>query len=140
MTGVAAVRHIASGGPYEDAVGYSRAVVLPPGAARVLVSGSTATLDGRVVHPGDAYRQAHTAWDVVEDALRQAGARLDDVVRSRMYVVGREHCDAVGRAHAERVGAARPAATMVVVAGLVDPAMLVEVEVEALVPEGGPPG
>jgi enamine deaminase RidA (YjgF/YER057c/UK114 family) len=129
---------VASGGPWEDVVGYSRAVVLPAAAQRVLVSGSTATVGGVVRHPGDAYRQAHTVWDVVEAALREAGAGLADVVRTRMYVVGREHCDAVGRAHSERVGPARPAATMVLVAGLVDPAMLVEVEVEALVP--GAPG
>jgi enamine deaminase RidA (YjgF/YER057c/UK114 family) len=116
-------------------MGYSRAVVLPAGA-RVLVSGSTATVDGVVRHPGDAYGQAHTAWDVVEAALSEAGASLADVVRTRMYVVGREHCDAVGRAHAERLGNARPAATMVLVAGLLDPAMLVEVEAEAVVDAG----
>jgi enamine deaminase RidA (YjgF/YER057c/UK114 family) len=125
---------VSSGGPWEDEVGYARAVVVPADARRVLVSGSTATVGGEVRHPGDAYRQAHTAWDVVEAALREVGAGLGDVVRSRMYVVGREHCDAVGRAHAERVGAARPAATMVLVAGLVSPDMLVEVEAEALLP------
>lgn len=129
------VQRVRSGGPWEDVVGYSRAVVVPAGAARVLVSGSTAVVDGVLQHPGDAHRQALTAWDVVEAALREAGSGLEHVVRSRMYVVGREHCDAVGRAHALRLGAAAPAATMVLVAGLIDPAMLVEVEAEALVPD-----
>ena len=129
------VRRVRSGGPWEDAVGYSRAVVVPAGAARVLVSGSTAVVDGVLQHAGDAHRQALTAWDVVEAALREAGSGLEHVVRSRMYVVGREHCDAVGRAHVLRLGAAAPAATMVLVAGLIDPAMLVEVEAEALVPD-----
>jgi enamine deaminase RidA (YjgF/YER057c/UK114 family) len=130
---VTGVRRLGSGGPYEDVIGYSRAVVVPAGT-RVLLAGCTATVDGVVQHPGDAYRQALVALDVAEAALRAAGTDLAHVVRTRMYVVGREHCDGVGRAHGERLAAARPAATMVLVAGLIDPAMLVEVEVEAIVP------
>jgi enamine deaminase RidA (YjgF/YER057c/UK114 family) len=126
---------IASGGPWEETYGYARAVLLPgPGGTRVLVSGCTATVEGRVLHPGDAYRQTQVALDVVERALIEAGAGLDQVVRTRMYVVGRQHCDQVGRAHGERLAVARPAATMVLVAGLLDEAMLVEVEAEAVLP------
>lgn len=124
-----------SGGPWEGPVGYARAAVIPPDAgARVIVSGSTSTVDGVVRHPGDAYRQALTALDVVAAALAEAGCALEHVVRTRMYVVGREHCDPVGRAHGERLAIARPAATMVLVAGLIDEAMLVEIEAEAIAP------
>jgi enamine deaminase RidA (YjgF/YER057c/UK114 family) len=134
MTGRVGAR-VHSGGPYEDAIGYSRAVVLGPDAGtRVLVSGCTATVDGVVRHPGDAYRQAHLAIDGIERALAQAGGSLDHVVRTRMFVVGRDNCEPVGRAHRERFEVARPAATMVLVAGLIDEQMLVEVEVEAVVP------
>jgi enamine deaminase RidA (YjgF/YER057c/UK114 family) len=128
---------IRSGGPYEDLVGYARAVVLPADAgARVIVSGSTSAVDGAVLHPGDAYRQTITAFDVIERALAEAGGGPEHVVRTRMFVVGREHCDAVGRAHGERMALARPAATMVLVAGLIDEEMLVEVEAEAVLPAG----
>lgn len=133
-----------SGGPWEERFGYSRAVAvsaadLPAGTVRVLVSGSTATVDGELQHPGDAYGQMHVALDVIEAVLRRAGGGLDDVVRTRTYVTRVEDCDAVGRAHGERFATARPASTMVTIAALVNPAMLVEVEAEALVspPERG---
>jgi enamine deaminase RidA (YjgF/YER057c/UK114 family) len=129
------VQRLASGGPWEDVVGCARAVVVPAGAARVLVSGCTAVVDGAPVHPGDAQAQALTALDHALEAVRRAGGRPEDVVRTRAYVVGPEHCDAVGRAHAQRLGAVRPAATMVCVAALVHPALLVEVEVEAALPQ-----
>jgi enamine deaminase RidA (YjgF/YER057c/UK114 family) len=126
---------IFSGGPYESAIGYSRAVVLAPDlGARVIVSGCTATVDGVVRHPGDAYRQAHLAIDVIERALAEAGGGLEHVVRTRMFVVGREHTGPVGQAHGERFAVARPAASMLLVSGLIDEAMLVEVEAEAVVP------
>jgi enamine deaminase RidA (YjgF/YER057c/UK114 family) len=130
----AAVRRLGSGGPWEDTVGYSRAVVT---GGRVLFSGTTAVVDGVLRHPGDAYRQALVAFDAVAAVLGAAGTAMDLVVRSRMYVVDRADADGVGRAHAERLGAARPAATLVVVAGLLDPRMLVEVEVEAVLPDPG---
>jgi enamine deaminase RidA (YjgF/YER057c/UK114 family) len=125
---------IRSGGPYEDVVGYARAVVVPAGAGRVIVSGSTSVVDGEVRYPGDAYRQTLAAFDMIERALSEAGATLDHVVRTRMYVVGRQNCDPVGRAHGQRMAVALPAATMVLVAGLIDEAMLVEVEAEAVLP------
>jgi enamine deaminase RidA (YjgF/YER057c/UK114 family) len=125
--------------PWEDLVGYSRAVVLPAadGARRILLSGCTSVREGAVAYPGDAYRQALCAFEVAEHALRGAGANLEHVVRSRMYVVGRENCDAVGQAHRERLGIARPATTMVLVAGLIDVRLLVEIELEAFLPVGG---
>ena len=128
------VRRIGSGGPWEDAFGYSRAVIVPGGSARVLVSGCTSVVDGEVQAVGDARAQTLIALGVAEAALRQGGTSLEHAVRTRMYVVGREHCEAVGLAHGERLGAARPAASMVLVPGLLDERMLVEVEVEAVVP------
>lgn len=122
------IRRVASGGPWEDAFGYSRAVHAGP---HVFVSGCTATVDGSVRHPGDAYEQTLVAFDVARAALEPVGFGLEDVVRTRMYVVSADDCDAVGRAHAAVLGDVRPAATMVVVAALIDPAMLVEVEVDA---------
>jgi enamine deaminase RidA (YjgF/YER057c/UK114 family) len=122
------VRRISSGGPWEEVVGYSRAVVAGP---FVLVSGSTATVDGVVQHPGDAYQQALTAFGVARTALQRAGLDLADVVRTRMYLRDIADKDAVGRAHRELFDHVRPAATMIAVAGFVDDAMLVEVEVDA---------
>jgi enamine deaminase RidA (YjgF/YER057c/UK114 family) len=125
---VSADRLISSGGPWEEVVGYSRAVVAGPW---VLVAGSTSTVDGEVVHEGDAYAQTLEAFEVVRRALVQAGLDLVDVVRTRMYLKDIGDQDAVGRAHGELFGAIRPAATMVAVSGFVDPRMLVEVEVDA---------
>ncbi len=123
------IGRFASGGPWERTYGYSRAV---RAGDRVVTAGCTSTVDGVVTHPGDAYAQAVTAFGVALAALRDAGGDVGRVVRTRMYVTDRAHADAVGRAHGELFGAVRPAATMVIVAGLLDPEMLVEVEVEAL--------
>ncbi|MEZ5115623.1 MAG: RidA family protein [Candidatus Nanopelagicales bacterium] len=131
MTDPAGVTRYPSGGPWEDVVGYSRAVVAGP---LVLVAGCTATVDGVVAHAGDPYAQALAAFGVALDAVGRAGGTVADVVQTRMYVFGIEHRDAVGRAHRELFGHVRPAATMVGVAELVDPAMLVEVEVVAYLP------
>lgn len=119
---------IASGGPWEDAVGYSRAVVAGPW---ILVAGSTATVDGAVVHVDDAYGQAVVAFGIALAAVEQAGGTVDDVVRTRMYLVSMADQDAVGRAHRELFDEVRPAATMVAVAGLAHRDHLVEVEVTA---------
>ncbi len=121
-------RRVATNNPWEERYGYSRAV---RSGGLALVSGCTATVDQQVRHEGDPYEQTRTAFGVALDALAQLGLGVADVVRTRMYVVHPGDAAEVGRAHRDVFGAVRPAATMVVVAGLIDPSMLVEVEVEA---------
>jgi enamine deaminase RidA (YjgF/YER057c/UK114 family) len=123
------VERFSSGGPWEDTFGYSRAVRTGPW---VLVSGCTSTVDGQVRHENDASWQARVALRTALDALEKAGASRQDVVRTRMYVVDiARDGTAVGRVHGEFFADVRPAATMVQVAGLLDPRMLVEIEIEA---------
>lgn len=124
---------IASGTKWEEIVGYSRAVRV---GSRIHVSGTTATDgSGRIVGRGDPYRQTQQTIDNIESALGRLGAGLDDVVRTRIFVVDIDQWQDVGRAHGERFGKARPATTMVEVRRLVDPAMLVEIEADAIVRE-----
>ncbi len=125
------IRRFGSGGPWEDVVGYSRVVAAGP---FLLTAGCTATVDGQVVHVGDAGAQAREAFTVALTALATAGATVDDVVRTRMYIVDRAHADAVGAAHSELFDHVRPVAAMIVVAGFMHPDHLVEVELEAYKP------
>ena len=123
------VIRLGSGAPWEGVVGYSRVVVRGEAA---WVSGTTAVMDGVVAHPGDAGAQARQCLKTIEQSLERAGFTLNDVVRTRMYVTDISRWEEIGRAHGEVFGDIRPATTMVQVAALIDPAMLVEIEAEAV--------
>jgi enamine deaminase RidA (YjgF/YER057c/UK114 family) len=122
-------RLVSSGGRWEASAGYSRAVVVGDAC---WVSGTTdAGPDGRSRHPGDAGAQARAALDIIERALAEGGFALAEVVRTRLYVTNPASIPDVLAAHAERFAAIRPAASIVVVAGLIDPSLLVEIEADA---------
>ena len=123
-------RLIGSGATWEAQVGYSRAVRV---GNVVQVAGTTATVNGVVVGVNDAYEQTRVALEIIRAALEDAGARLEDVVRTRMFVTDIARWEEVGRAHGEVFRDIRPAATMVQVAALIDPAHLIEIEAEAIV-------
>lgn len=121
---------VGSGAPWEATVGYSRAVRV---GQQVFVAGTTATDATGAVVGATAYEQAQQALRNIESALERCGARMADVVRTRMYVVNIDDWEEIGRAHGEVFGAIRPAATMIEVRRLIDPAMLVEIEVDAII-------
>ena len=127
-------KNISSGSKWEPIIGYSRAVRV---GNVVHVSGTVAVDEqGAIASPGDPYGQAKRALEIIVGALEQAGARAAHVVRTRMYVADASRWEEVARAHGEVFGEVRPATTLVAVAGFVDPAILVEIEAEAIVEDG----
>jgi len=124
-------RNVSSGSPYEPIIGFSRAVRV---GNLVSVSG-TAPLgpDGKTVGPGDPAAQTRRCLEVIRTAIEQLGGRIEHVVRTRTYLTRAQDWEAVGRVHGEFFGNVRPASTMVVVAGLLNPEWLVEFEADAVV-------
>jgi enamine deaminase RidA (YjgF/YER057c/UK114 family) len=123
------VIRLGSGSPWEGIVGYSRVVVRGDAA---WVSGTTSIVDGMVSHPGDAAAQARQALATIREALERAGFTIADVVRTRMFVTDISRWEEIGRVHGEVFGDVRPATSMVEVSALIDPAMLVEIEADAV--------
>jgi enamine deaminase RidA (YjgF/YER057c/UK114 family) len=120
-------RFISSGSPFEQSIGFSRAVVA---GKRVLISGTAPIWPDGSCDP-DPERQAERCFEIILTALREAGGRPEDVIRTRSFITSAADADAVGRAHGRVFAEVRPAATMVVVAALLDPRWKVEIEAEA---------
>ena len=125
-------RLVSSGSPFEPTIGFSRAV---RDGRHVLVAGTAPVMPDGADLPADAYGQARRCLEIVEAALRDAGAGPEHVVRTRTFLVDADDWEEVGRAHGELFATVRPASTMVVVSALLDPRWRVEIEADALLPE-----
>ncbi len=125
-------RLVSSGSPFEPVIGFSRAVV---DGHHVSVSGTAPVLADGADPPGDAYGQARRVLQIILGALAEAGARPEDVVRTRTFLLRQEDWEDVARAHGEVFSSIRPASTMLVVTGFLDPRWLVEIEADAILPE-----
>ena len=122
--------NISTGAPWEDKVGYSRAVRI---GNMVEVSGTVALKDGTLIGKGDAYLQTKRILEIIKEVLEQAGSRIEDVIRTRIYVTDISQWEEIGRAHGEVFHNIRPATSMVEVAQLIDPDYLLEIEASAVV-------
>jgi enamine deaminase RidA (YjgF/YER057c/UK114 family) len=125
-------KRVASGSPYEPVIGFSRAIVV---GNHVSVSGTAPIMPDDAEPPADAYGQTKRCLEIIVEALREAGASASDVVRTRTYLADAADWEEVGRAHGEVFGDVRPASTMVVVTGFLDPRWRVELEADAIVDE-----
>ena len=125
-------RRVASGSPYEPLIGFSRAIVAGP---HVSVSGTAPIMPDGGEPPADAYGQAKRCFEIIVEALAEVGARPEHVVRTRTYLVDAADWEDVGRAHGEVFADVRPASTMVVVTGFLDPRWRVEMEADAILEE-----
>ncbi|MDF2660626.1 MAG: RidA family protein [Paenibacillus sp.] len=125
-------RRVFTGSPWEPVVGYCRAIRI---GDRIEVAGTTAMQQGEVVGEGDAYEQTRFILLTIEKALNELGASMSDVVRTRMFVTDISKWEEIGKAHGEFFRDIQPAATMVEVQALIDPRLMVEIEVEAIVEE-----
>lgn len=121
---------VTTGSPWEQVVGYSRAIRV---GNMVEVAGTTSMKDGEIIGKGNAYQQTIHILKTIEDALIKVGARMEDVVRTRMFVTDISMWEEIGRAHGEFFKEIRPVATMVEVKALIDPELLVEIEVKAII-------
>ncbi|MEC0105640.1 RidA family protein [Paenibacillus taichungensis] len=123
-------QQVFTGSPWEPLVGYCRAIRV---GNRIEVAGTTAMQDGVVVGAGDPYAQARFILQTIENALKELGADMSHVVRTRMFVTDISRWEEVGKAHGEFFGQIQPVATMVEVSALIDPLLMVEIEAEAIV-------
>lgn len=132
------VQRVRSGAPWEDRVAYCRATRVGP---HVWVSGTAPVgSDGLVFAPGDGYAQTQRCLEIIHEALERLGGGLHSVVRTRMFVTDIARWEEFGRAHREAFAEHPPAATMVEVRRLIDPDMLIEIEADAVIGDGAPPG